>query len=126
MAGFIDRDGAHDVAVQLTECLKALPTDACALRATVRKIRNEYGTAAKMHDRALSDHGDECRPEIRALGSIERGELVQFSKVIEVKRTSETGLCYDENGYDRWINFTGKSAPLLVIGDPSKVEELPQ
>lgn len=115
MAGFVTRDEADQIIGVLTGTFLKLPAGASALRARIRITRNEFIRAAKLYDRALEDHDDEALPEFRALGSLEAGEMVQLQSPFVVKRTSETGLCINDGGRDVWINYAGKTSPVIVI-----------
>lgn len=115
MAGFITRDECMEIIDALDVALAALPLAASALRTTTRVTRNEHIKALKLYDRALEDHDDGARPEFRALGSLANGEVVQLESSTRVKRTSETGICISDMGRDTWINYAGKTSPVVVV-----------
>lgn len=115
MAGFITRDECCEIIEALDNALALLPLAASALRTTTRVTRNEHIRALKLHDRALEDHDADARPEFRALGSLANGEVVQLASPMVVKRTSETGICINEMGRDTWINYAGKTSPVVVV-----------
>lgn len=117
MAGFIDRDECGQTVDALNQALAALPPNAAALRATIRKQRREYAAAAKLYDRALDEH-EGATPEIRALGSLAQDEIVQLVRPQYVRRVRDTGgLCIFDSGRETWLNYAGSTSPLVVLRD---------
>lgn len=117
MAGFITRSQCDEVIGALIGALEHVPSDARAVRARLKVMRNEYIGAAKMYDRAANEASDdELDPEIRAVGSLEPGETIQKARPLRVRRLSPTGgVCVFIDGRETWENFSGPTSPCVVI-----------
>lgn len=115
MTGFVSREECGEIVDALSLALDTIPENAAALRSTLRTQRREYGNACRMFDRALADNDEDCGAEIRALGSIASGEVIQLQRPQSVRRTSDNGVCIFDAGKESWLNYSGKTTPLVVL-----------
>lgn len=119
MTGFISRDECAEVVLALKGALDSIPENAAALRSTLKTQAREYNNALKLFDRAVEDCEaaglEEPGVEIRALGSLAGGEVIQLARPQLVRRTSDNGVCIFDQGKESWLNYAGKTTPLVVL-----------